>query len=173
VNDGNRASAVISRIRALLQKSAPERVAVDVNQIIQEATILFRSELTRNRISLRTDLVADLPPVSADRVQLQQVLINLVINGIEAIRSIAHGPRELLIKSAKNHNEVSIQVQDSGSGLDPEHAEHIFEPFFTTKPGGIGMGLSISRSIIESHGGRLWAESGSRGAVFQFTLPTK
>jgi len=173
VNDGTRASAVISRIRALLQKSPPERVAVNVNQIIQEVTILLRNEMTRNRVSLRTDLAADLPRVSGDPVQLQQVLINLVMNGIDAMRSLAHRPRELLIKSAKNHNEVSIQVQDSGAGLDPERAEHIFEPFFTTKPEGIGMGLSISRSIVESHGGRLWAESDSKGAMFQFTLPTK
>ena len=173
VNDGTRASAVISRIRALLQKSAPERVAVDVNQIIQEVTILLRNEMTRNRVSLRTDLAPDLPCVNGDYVQLQQVLINLVVNGIDAMRSLAHRPRELLIKSARNHNEVSIQVQDSGTGLDPERAEHIFEPFFTTKPEGIGMGLSISRSIVESHGGRLWAESDSRGAMFQFTLPAK
>ncbi len=173
VNDGTRASAVISRIRALLQKSPPERVAVNVNQIIQEVTILLRNEMTRNRVSLRTDLAADLPRVSGDPVQLQQVLINLVMNSIDAMRSLAHRPRELLIKSARNHNEVSIQVQDSGAGLDPERAEHIFEPFFTTKPEGIGMGLSISRSIVESHGGRLWAESDSKGAMFQFTLPTK
>src|SRR6266581_3714351 len=163
VNDGTRASAVISRIRALLQKSPPERVAVNVNQIIQEVTILLRNEMTRNRVSLRTDLAADLPRVSGDPVQLQQVLINLVMNGIDAMRSLAHRPRELLIKSAKNHNEVSIQVQDSGAGLDPERAEHIFEPFFTTKPEGIGMGLSISRSIVESHGGRLWLSQIPRG----------
>jgi C4-dicarboxylate-specific signal transduction histidine kinase len=97
-------------------------------------------------------------------------LINLVMNGIDAMRSLARRPRELFIKSARNHNEVSIQVQDSGAGLDPERAEHIFEPFFTTKQEGIGMGLAISRSIVESHGGRLWAESDSRGAMFQFTL---
>jgi PAS domain S-box-containing protein len=173
VNDGARASAVISKIRGLLQKSAPERTAVDVNQIIQEVTILLRNEMTRHRVSLRTDLAADLPRVSGDPVQLQQVLINLVMNGIDAMRSLARRPRELFIKSARNHNEVSIQVQDSGAGLDPERAEHIFEPFLTTKPEGIGMGLSISRSIVESHGGRLWAESDSRGAMFQFTLPTK
>lgn len=172
VNDGTRASAVISRIRALLQKCAPERVAVDVNQIIQEVTILLRNEMTRNRVALRTDLAADLPRVSGDPVQLQQVLINLIMNGIDAMRPLAHRPRELLIKSARNHNEVSIQVQDSGAGLDPERAEHIFEPFFTTKPEGIGMGLSISRSIV-APGGRLWAESDSKGAMFQFTLPTK
>ena len=170
-NDGTRASIVISRIRALLQKSTPERVAVDINRIMQEVTMLLRGELTRNHVSWRTDLDLDLPRVSGDRVQLQQVVINLVMNGIEAMRSLAHRQRELLIKSGRKHNEVLIQVQDSGKGLNPEQAEHIFEPFFTTKPEGIGMGLSISRSIVESHGGRLWAESGPNGALFQFTLP--
>jgi signal transduction histidine kinase len=131
----------------------------------------LRGELTRNRVSWRTDLDLDLPRVSGDRVQLQQVVINLVMNGIEAMRSLAHRQRELLIKSGRKHNEVLIQVQDSGEGLNPEQTEHIFEPFFTTKPEGIGMGLSISRSIVESHGGRLWAESGPNGALFQFTLP--
>ena len=172
-NDGTRASAVISRIRALLQKGAPERVELDINQIIEEVTVLLRDELTRNRISLRTDLGSDLPPVSGDRVQLQQVVINLVMNGIEAMRSLEHRPRDLFIKSARNHNGVLIQVQDSGAGLDPQQAEHIFEPFFTTKPEGIGMGLSIGLSIVESHGGRLWAEPGVKGALFQFTLPAQ
>jgi PAS domain S-box-containing protein len=172
VNDGTRASAVISRIRALLQKSAPERVAVDVNQIIQEVTMLLRRELIRSRVSLRTDLSSDLPRVSADRVQLQQVLINLVMNGIEAMRMVSDRPRELLIKSAMHPDGVLVQVQDSGTGFDLKHADRIFEPFFTTKPDGTGMGLSISRSIVESHGGRLWAESGSDGAHFQFTLPS-
>jgi len=144
---------------------------VDMNQIIQEVATLLRGELTRNGVSLRTDLGADLPRVLGDRVLLQQVLINLVMNSIDAMRSITLRPRELLIRSAKNHNEVSIQVQDSGTGLDRQRAEHIFEPFFTTKPEGIGMGLSIARSIVESHGGRLSAESRPEGALFQFTLP--
>jgi PAS domain S-box-containing protein len=172
VNDGTRASAVISRIRALLQKSAPERVAVDVNQIIQEVTMLLRRELIRSRVSLRTDLGSDLPRVSGDRVQLQQVLINLVMNGIEAMRVVSDRPRELLIKSAMHPDGVLVQVQDSGTGFDLKHADRIFEPFFSTKPDGTGMGLSISRSIVESHGGRLWAESGAHGAHFQFTLPS-
>jgi len=171
VNDGTRASAVISRIGALLRKGAPKRVAVDINQIIQEVTILLRNEMARNHVLLRTQLGADLPRVSGDGVLLQQVMINLVMNGIEAMSSIKRGPRELVIKSSRDHNEVSIQVKDSGVGFDPQQAEHIFEPFFTTKPQGIGMGLSISRSIVESHGGRLWAESHPTGALFQFTLP--
>jgi C4-dicarboxylate-specific signal transduction histidine kinase len=171
VNDGARASAVISRIRALLGTSVPERAELDVNQAIQEVIILLRDQLVRNTVSLRTDLAPALPRVFGDRVQLQQVLINLITNGIEAMRSITRRPRELLIKSAKIQDDVSIQVQDSGTGLDPVEADHIFEPFFTTKPEGIGIGLSISRSIVESHGGRLWVESGSPGALFQFTLP--
>ena len=170
VNDGTRASAVISRIRALLQKGAPKRVAVDINQIIQEVAILLGNELARNHVSLSVDLGSDLPRVGGDGVLLQQVLINLIMNGIEAMSSM-RGLRELAIKSSWDHDEVSIHVKDSGSGFDPQQAEHIFEPFFTTKPEGIGMGLSISRSIVESHGGRLWAESDPTGALFQFTLP--
>jgi NO-binding membrane sensor protein with MHYT domain len=172
VDDGTRASTVISRIRALLQKGAPDRVELDINELIQEVTILVRHEATLSGISVRLDLAADLPRVLGDRVQLQQVLINLVINGIEAMRTLTDRPRELLVKSAKNADAVLIQVQDSGKGLDPEQVGRIFEPFFTTKPQGIGMGLSISRSIIESHGGRLWTVPGSSGALFQFTLPT-
>jgi C4-dicarboxylate-specific signal transduction histidine kinase len=171
VNDGTRASAVISRIRALLQKGTSKRVSVDINQIIHEVTALLRNELDRNQVALRTDLAGSLPLVSGDRVLLQQVVINLVMNGIDAIRSIGRGPRQLLIKTAKDHDQVSVQVKDSGTGFNPQQAEHIFEPFFTTKPEGIGMGLSISRSIVESHGGRLWGESSSVGAIFQFTLP--
>src|SRR6202790_2213991 len=172
VNDGTRASAVISRIRALLMKGTPERVELDINEIIQEAVILMRNEVSRNRISLRTDLAPDLPRILGDSVQLQQVLINLTTNSIESMRTIADRPRELLIRSGKNPDGVLIQVRDSGRGLDPELADRIFAPFFTTKTQGIGMGLSISRSIIESHGGRVWAEPGPNGALVQFTLPT-
>ena len=171
VSDGTRASAVISRIRSLLMKGASSRTELDINEIIQEVSTLLRNELTRNRVSLLTDLVDNLPRVSGDRVQLQQVVINLVMNGIETMNSPTHRPRNLLIKSGRNNSEVLIQVQDSGTGIDAGEVERIFEPFFTTKPGGIGMGLSISRSIVESHGGRLWAESGPEGALFQFTLP--
>jgi PAS domain S-box-containing protein len=173
VNDGTRASAVISRIREQLIKGAPERAELDVNEVIQDVTRLLRNELTRGRVSLRTDLAADLPRPLGDRVQLQQVLINLIMNGIEAMRTLTDRPRELLVKSAKNQDGVLIQVQDFGSGVDPEQVGQVFEPFFTTKPEGIGMGLPISRSIVESHGGRLWAESGSKGALFQFTLPAQ
>jgi PAS domain S-box-containing protein len=171
VNDGTRASAVISRIRGLLMKGAPSRTELDINDVIQDVTILLRNELTRNRVSLRTDLGQDLPRVSADRVQLQQVLINLVMNGIEAMRMVSDRPRELLIKSARHPDGVLVQVQDSGPGIEPGLAARIFEPFFTTKAEGIGMGLSISRSIIESHGGHLSFVPVSQGALLQFTLP--
>jgi C4-dicarboxylate-specific signal transduction histidine kinase len=172
VDDGTRASTIISRIRALLTRGASCRAELDINEVIQEVTGLARKELTRNHVSLRTELAADLPRVLGDRVQLQQVMLNLIMNGIEAMRTVTDRTRVLLIKSAKDSEGVLIQVQDSGQGFDPKQTDRIFEPFFTTKPEGIGMGLSISRSIVGAHGGRLWAALGSpHGAVFQFTLP--
>jgi C4-dicarboxylate-specific signal transduction histidine kinase len=172
VEDGTRASAIISGIRAMLTKGAPNRTEVDLNEVVQEVAILLRHELTQTGVYLRTDLAADLPQVYADRVQLQQVLTNLVMNAIDAMRTITDRPRQLLIKSEKHPDGVLIGVKDSGRGLDPEQAGRIFEPFYTTKHDGIGMGLSICRSIIESHGGRLWAVLGANGGLFQFTLPT-
>ncbi|HEY6765281.1 MAG TPA: MHYT domain-containing protein [Candidatus Sulfotelmatobacter sp.] len=172
VNDGTRASAVILRIRTLLVKGAPERAELDINEVIQEVARLIRRELARNHISLLTDLTADLH-VRGDPVQLQQVLINLIMNSIDAMRTLADRPRSLLIKSAKHSDGVLVQVQDSGPGIDPGQVDHIFEPFFTTKAEGIGMGLSISRSIVESHGGRLWAVAEPNGALFEFTVPTQ
>ncbi len=172
VNDGTRASTVISRIRTLLVKGASERAELDINEVIQEVTGLIRSELARNRIALLTDLTADLR-VRGDRVQLQQVLINLIMNAVEAMRTSTGSTRELLIRSAKNPDGVLVQVQDSGPGMEPEVADRIFEPFFTTKAEGIGMGLSISRSIVESHGGRLRVVAEPNGALFEFTVPTQ
>jgi PAS domain S-box-containing protein len=172
VNDGTRASAVISRVRGLLRKGAPNRTEIDMNQIIQDVTMLLRNEFTRNRLFLRTELAADLPRVPGDPVLLQQVLINLMMNAIDAMRTSTDGRREILIRSARNPDGVLVQVQDSGPGIAPEEEDRIFEPFFTTKPEGIGMGLSISHSIIESHGGRLWTVPSSTGALFEFTLPT-
>ena len=172
VNDGTRASAVISRIREQLIKGASERAELDINEVIQDVLTILRNELTRNRVSLHTDLAAHLPRLRGDRVQLQQVLINLIMNGIEAMRALTERPRELLIRSAKNVDSVLVQVKDSGRSFAPEQVSQVFEPFFTTKAEGIGLGLSISRSIVESHGGRLWAESSSTGALFQFTVPT-
>ena len=171
VNDATRASAVISRIRGLLAKGSPRRMELDINKVIQEVITLLRNELTRNRVSLRTDFASNLPPVSGDPVQLQQVLINLVVNAIEAMRLYTDRTRELRIRSAKNADGILVQVQDSGPGIKPELADGIFEPFFTTKAEGIGMGLAISRSIIESHGGQLSLVSASPGTLFQFILP--
>ena len=171
VSDGTRASAVISRIRSSLTTEAPNRTELDVNQIIQDVTILLRNEFTRDRVSLRSELASDLPRVPGDPVQLQQVLINLIMNAIEAMSSSTNGRRTILIRSATSPDGVLVQVQDSGPGIDPGLANRIFEPFFTTKAKGIGMGLSISHSIIESHGGRLGAVPSSAGALFEFTLP--
>jgi two-component system, sensor histidine kinase and response regulator len=172
VADGTRASAVISRIRGLLTKgAAPKRTELDVNQIIQDVTILLRNEFTRKRVSFRTELASDLPSVTGDSVQLQQVLINLIMNAIEATCTSTNGRREILIRSTKNPDGVLVQVQDSGPGVEPSLANRIFEPFFTMKAEGIGMGLSISHSIIESHGGRIGIVPSSTGALFEFTLP--
>src|SRR5712664_985191 len=174
VKDGQRAAEIISRIRQLFKKDTPQRELVDVNEVIREMIILLRGEAMRHNISVRTELAADLPQVMGDRVQLQQVLMNLMINGIDAMKD-ADGTRELGIKSQRAENEeVVVSVTDTGVGLPPQQAEQIFNAFFTTKPHGTGMGLRISRSIIESHGGRLWAANNTpRGANFCFTLPTK
>lgn len=172
VSDGNRASAVIARVRSFLARGAPERAEVDINEAIQEVTRLVHREVTKGSVSVRLNLAADLPPVFGDRVQLQQVLINLIMNAIEEMSTRSDKSRNLLIKTSKKEDAVVVGIQDSGRGLDTEKAEHIFEPFFSTKPNGIGMGLWISRSIVESHGGRLWSESTSQGALFQFTVPT-
>src|SRR5712664_274247 len=174
VKDGTRAGEIISRTRLLFEKGTPQHDLVDLNEVIGEMIVLLRGETTRYSISVRTELAADLPQVLGDRVQLQQVLMNLMINGIDAMRD-ADGTRELAIKSQRAENEqLLVSVTDTGVGLPPQQAEQIFNAFFTTKPHGTGMGLRISRSIIESHGGRLWAANNTpRGANFCFTLPTK
>jgi PAS domain S-box-containing protein len=174
VKDGTRAAEIISRIRLMFKKGAPQRELVNVNDVIREMIVLLRGETTRYSISVRTELAADLPQVMGDRVQLQQVLMNLMINGIDAMKDV-DGTRELAIKSQRAENEeVMVSVTDSGVGLPPQQGEQIFNAFFTTKPHGTGMGLRISRSIIESHGGRLWAAANSfRGATFYFNLPNK
>jgi PAS domain S-box-containing protein len=173
VKDGTRASEIIKRIRLLFKKAASERELVDVNEVIREMTVLLRGETTRHDIFVATDLAADLPQVMADRVQLQQVLMNLMLNGIDAMKETTDG-RELTIKSEAGDAHLLISVSDAGVGLPAEQADQIFKAFFTTKDKGTGMGLPISRSIIESHGGRLWAVNNSRrGASFYFSLPTK
>ena len=173
VDDSHRAADVIRRIRQLATKRDPQRSLLDINDVIQEVLTLLRGELLRQRVSLRLGLSPDLPPTVGDRVQLQQVIINLVMNGVEAMESVNERPRELLIRSsAEDGGEVCVAVQDAGVGLDPQNAEQVYNAFFTTKVSGMGMGLSISRSIIESHGGRLWATSNAtHGATFQFALP--
>jgi C4-dicarboxylate-specific signal transduction histidine kinase len=174
VNDAKRAGEIISRIRLLFQKGAPQREWVDVNEIIREMILLLRSEVRRHSISVRAELAPDLPQVMGDRVQLQQVLMNLVTNSIDAMKDV-NGPRELAINSQRaEHEEVMVSVSDTGVGLPPQQADQIFRAFFTTKPHGTGMGLSISRSIVESHSGRLWAaDNSSRGASFHIILPTR
>jgi PAS domain S-box-containing protein len=174
IQDATRASEIINRIRVLFKKEQPQREWVDVNEVILEMFSLMSGEAGRRAISIHTELAPELPKVSADRVQLQQVLMNLMLNGIEAI-SAGKVAGRLTIKSQQNpEDQVLISVSDTGIGLPPERADQVFDAFFTTKAQGTGMGLSISRSIIESHGGRLWAIGNSdRGATFQFTLPVE
>jgi C4-dicarboxylate-specific signal transduction histidine kinase len=171
--NGTRAAQIISRIRLLFQKGATKHELVDVIEVIEEIVLLLRVEAMRYSVSIRTDLAADLPQVMADRVQLLQVIMNLIMNSIEATKDV-EGPRELIIKSELTENgQLLVSVSDTGIGLPTEQADQIFNPFFTTKLHGTGMGLSISRSIVESHGGRLWANSNAlRGATFHIALPT-
>jgi len=167
-----RASDIISRLRQLFKKGAPQTSVVDVSEVIEEMVILLHGEASRYSVSLQTELSANSPRVIADRVQLQQVLMNLMLNGIEAMHDTNSGGQLIIRSSRGEGGQLLISVSDTGVGLPPEQAEQVFNAFFSTKPQGTGMGLSISRSIIESHGGRLWASSNSeRGATFNFTLP--
>ena len=174
VKDATRAAGIISRVRLLFKKSTLQRELVDVNEAIQEMIVLLRSEATRYNITVRMELAADLPRIAGDRVQLQQVLMNLIVNSIDAMREV-DGERELAVKSRKTEKEeVLVSVSDTGVGLPAPQADQIFNAFFTTKPHGTGMGLRISRSIVESHSGRLWAaDNWPRGASFHFVLPAK
>ena len=174
VRDANRASAVIQRIRALAKRTEPQMVALDINDVIREAILLVQRDVLSHGVSLRTELSSALPHVLGDRVQLQQVVINLLINGVEALASITDRPREIRIQSQLHETgEVLVTVLDSGIGIGSGTADQLFSAFFTTKPSGMGMGLSISRSIIRAHGGRLWASPNpDYGAAFQFTVPT-
>jgi len=172
VRDGKRASDVIGSIRALVQKIDTEKVRLDINQTVQDVVLLMQNESVRKGVALRMDLAADVPPVLGDRIQLQQVILNLVMNGIEAMDTVTDRPRDLLIRSCEHEsNQLLVAVQDSGVGIDSHDLEKIFDTFYTTKPQGMGMGLAISRSIVENHGGRLWAvPNDGPGATFQFTL---
>ena len=195
IRDGNRGGEIIGRIRALAKKAPPKKDWLDLNETIDEVAAMARSEVQRNRVLLQTKLANDLPLILGDKIQLQQVILNLLMNAVEAMSGAGEGPRELGISSEKVteiHDEpkeeryenrgladtewthVLITVRDSGPGLDPQRLNRLFDPFYTTKPQGLGMGLAISRSIVEAHGGRLWAKPNApRGAVFQFALPIR
>src|SRR5882757_8185237 len=173
IDDGNRAGEVIRRVRALANKTEIEKVPLDVNEIIREVITLVQRELIGHLVSLQMELAPALPMTLGDRVQLQQVMINLVMNGIEAMQSVTDRPRALVIRSAQDETQqVLVSVTDRGVGISAENADRLFNAFFTTKSSGMGMGLSICRSIMEAHGGRLWATANvPHGATFQFTLP--
>jgi predicted ATPase/signal transduction histidine kinase len=172
IRDGNRAADVVSRVRGLFKKARPTKERLNINQAIEEVVVLTQSEARRNKVRLRTELAANLPSVMADRVQIQQVVMNLILNGIEAMSAVEDRKRVLVVRTQRGQgDQVRVAVQDSGIGIDPLNAERIFDAFHTTKPGGMGMGLSISRSIVESHGGRLWVTvNNGPGATFEFTL---
>lgn len=174
IEDGNRASQVIQRVRSLANNTGVERMPLDINEVVREVIALVQRELASHRVALRMELATDLPMIQGDRVQLQQVIINLTVNAMEAMHSLMDRPRELVIRSRQDQaHEVLVSVTDCGIGISAENAERLFNPFFTTKSSGMGMGLSICRSIMEAHGGRLWAADNSpHGATFQFTLPT-
>lgn len=172
VRDANRAINLISGLRALVQKAPPPKESFDINGAIREVIALTREEALKDRVLTETRLAERLPPIAGDRILLQQVILNLIVNALEAMRGIGGGPRELLISSARVADAVLVAVADSGPGLPVERIERLFEAFHTTKTGGLGMGLSICRAIIDRHGGRLWATVNvPRGALFQFTLP--
>jgi signal transduction histidine kinase len=171
IRNAKRAAEIINRVRSLSKKGESKRQLADINELIRETIVLLGNEASRNSVSIRTDLDAELPKVMADPVQVQQVMMNLIMNGIDAMKEVDQ-TRQLTIQSRRAQDrQLMISVSDTGIGLPAEQANKIFDAFFTTKPHGIGMGLRISRSIVESHGGRLWATDNSpRGASFCFTL---
>jgi signal transduction histidine kinase len=173
VRDGNRASEVIRRIREFLRKDSLRITALKINSVAQDTVALARAELLKRKVRLRVELEDDLPLVRGDRIQLQQVILNMIMNGSEAMSSVPDRSRELVLTSRKSGTDsVLLAVRDSGAGINPQHLDRMFDAFFTTKPGGLGMGLSISRSIIEAHGGRIWAvPNEGAGLTLQFTLP--
>jgi C4-dicarboxylate-specific signal transduction histidine kinase len=172
VADADRAREIVDRIRDHIKKAPPRKDHFDLNAAITEVTVLARSAIMQNGVSVQTRLAEGLFPIHGDRVQLQQVVLNLLLNAVEAMGSVDGEPRELLISTEQEHKGVVVAVRDSGPGIDPACMERVFDAFYTTKPKGVGMGLSICRSIIDAHGGRLWADANEpRGTVFQFTLP--
>jgi C4-dicarboxylate-specific signal transduction histidine kinase len=174
IRDANRAAEVVGRVRSLIKNSPPKAGPIDINEAVRQVIILTRGEVARHRVALTTELAGDLPPVRADRIQLQQVCLNLIVNAIEAISAGADGPRGLSISTGLDDAGcVNLTVRDTGIGIQPDKLQTIFDAFHTTKRDGIGLGLAISRSIIEAHGGRLWATPNQpRGAAFQLVLPT-
>jgi C4-dicarboxylate-specific signal transduction histidine kinase len=174
INDGRRAGEVIGRIRAMVTKSPSQRGRLSINNAIMEVVALLSAEIQRNRISLQTELSSDLPLIMGDRVQLQQVILNLMMNAIDAMSQTGQSPRELSVAAAMDgSNAVLVTVRDSGRELDETTRERLFDAFYTTKPDGMGMGLAITRRIVEAHGGQIWATpSTPRGAKFEFRLPT-
>jgi PAS domain S-box-containing protein len=173
VNDSDRAGEIINGIRAHVKKVPPRNASFDINDAINELIALTRSEVVNKRVTVQTRLAEGLSPVQGDRVQLQQVVLNLILNAVEAMSSVDDAPRELSISTEpRAADEILVAVRDSGPGIDPDHLERVFDSFYTTKPSGMGLRLSICRSIVDAHGGRLWADANEpRGAVFQFTLP--
>jgi len=172
VGDVDRAGDIIDRIREQMKKAPPRKERFDLNAALNEVIVLARGAFIRNGISLQTRLADGLLPVEGDRVQLQQVVLNLILNAVEAMGAVEAEARNLLISSEEAHTGVLVAMRDTGPGIDRAHLERVFEAFYTTKSSGVGMGLAICRSIIDAHGGRLWAEANEpRGAVFQFTLP--
>jgi C4-dicarboxylate-specific signal transduction histidine kinase len=172
--DAKRASDVVARVRNLAKKAPLQRTWVDINETVEETISLATRELSQNNVSLETQLAENLPQILADRIQLQQVILNLIINACEALTAADDEFRELSISTAREMDGVALTVRDTGVGIDPQQIETVFEAFHTTKPGGMGMGLAVSRSIIEGHGGRLWAEPNEpHGAIFKFTIPSK
>jgi len=174
-DEGERASKIVNRIRALVRREPPRQERVDVNEVISEVIALTRDQMRNDDISLTTELAAELKPVVGDKVQLQQVMLNLIVNAIDAMSAMPDGQRRLVIASVNDGLDgLRVEVRDSGPGIEPQRLEQLFEPFYTTKPQGIGMGLWISRSIIEAHHGSLWATANApHGAVFQFALPVE
>ncbi|MGA6940379.1 MAG: ATP-binding protein [Pseudolabrys sp.] len=172
VGDTDRAGDMIGRMRDQIKKAPPRKEQFDLNEAINEVIVLGRNAVIKNGVSVQTRLSEGLFHVHGDRVQLQQVVLNLLLNAVEAMGSVEAKPRDLLISTEQDHRGVLVAVRDAGPGLDPSHLERVFDAFYTTKAGGMGMGLSICRSIIDAHGGRLWAEANEpRGVIFQFTLP--
>jgi signal transduction histidine kinase len=172
VGDADRAGDIIDRIRDQIRKASPRKERFDLNAAINEVIVLGRSAIINNRVWVQTRLSDGLFPVHGDRVQLQQVALNLLLNAVEAMSSVEAAPRDLLISTKQDHTDILVAVQDSGPGIDPPHLERVFDAFYSTKSSGMGMGLSICRSIIDAHGGRLWAEANEpRGTIFYFTVP--